>query len=265
MGGVSFTILASGSKGNAALICTETTRLLIDCGLSVKELAKRMAGQSPIGSQQGDAIILSHEHGDHAGNVGTVVRSAIRRGNAIPVYVTPLTAAQIDWGSMEAPPIVSLVSGSRFMIGDIEVGPFTIPHDCVDPVNFVFRAGGIGIGFSTDLGSVPPAMKRLFRDCRIIVLESNHDTEMLLSGTYPEEVKMRISGPMGHLSNDQAAEYLSGECGAQTVVLCHLSEDNNLPELAEWSARRAMLRAGMDAKLMLASQSETLEVLTCES
>ncbi len=138
-------------------------------------------------------------------------------------------------------------------------------HDCVDPVNFVFSTNGTRIGFSTDLGTVPPAMRRLFAGCQTIVLESNHDAEMLRSGPHPEEVKLRVSGPMGHLSNDQAAEYLSGLGGGswcpERIVLAHLSEDNNRPDLAEWSARRALLLAGIESAVLVASQTEVLEVL----
>ncbi len=263
-GGVSFTILASGSRGNAALIFTPTTKLLIDNGLSLKELTKRMAvvGYKPSDL---DAVILSHAHGDHASGISTLLSHTVRRGRPVEVHATSLTAARLDFGRIDNPPVRHFCAGNRFMIGDIEVEPFTCPHDCVDPVNFVFSSCGARIGFSTDLGTVPPAMRRLFSGCQVIVLESNHDSDMLQAGPHPEEVKERVSGPMGHLSNDQAADYLSGlpsgREAPQVIVLGHLSEDNNLPSIALWSARRALLMAGCEADLMVASQNEVLEVL----
>lgn len=256
-----FTILSSGSAGNAALIQTETTRLLIDCGLSVKELAKRMAPDAPIGSKDGDAIVISHAHGDHAGCLPVVVRSAMKRGNAIPVYITPLTASRIDWGGIEHPPVRNFEAGHPFWIGDIRVDPFTVPHDCVDPVNFVFAAEGVKIGFSTDLGCVPPSMGHRFSDCQIIVLESNHDVGMLESGPHPPEVKERVAGRFGHLSNDQAAEFLQGiSPDVKTVILGHLSEENNTPAVAEWAARRALLLAGSAAEILVASKTSVIRI-----
>jgi len=256
-----FTVLASGSKGNAALIESDSTRLLIDCGLSAKELAKRMAPGPPFGSLDGDFVICTHCHIDHIGCLPVVVRSAIRRGNALPVYLTPLTAAMIDWDGLECPPVRHFEAGQPFQIGDIQVEPFSVPHDATDPVGFVFSAG-IRIGFATDLGFVPPAMQRKFSDCDVILIESNHDIGMLESGPHPPEVKERVAGRFGHLSNDQVAEFLV-DVGPKThtVVLAHLSEDNNVEALAEWSARKALLAAGSSAVVMIARQSERLLVL----
>lgn len=263
MSGVHFSILASGSKGNAAILDTGSTKLLIDNGLSLRELTKRLAvvGYRP---EDLDAVIFSHAHGDHASGLPVLLNHTIKRGRAIEVYATNLTASQLEWGRVEHPPLVRFCAGRRFMIGDIEVEPFTTPHDCIDPVCFVFSATGKRIGFSTDLGTIPPAMRRLFVGCQVIVLESNHDTEMLRVAPHPEEVKLRVAGPMGHLSNDQAAEYLSSlgdRCVAGKIVLGHLSEDNNLPDLATWSARRAILTTGIEAELLVASQNEILTVL----
>lgn len=264
MGGVHFAILASGSAGNAAFLSYKSTNLLIDNGLSVKELTKRLA---VIGRRPEDitGFIVSHEHIDHVKGVSTLLNYTAKRGQMLPVHATTLTAAQLDWGRIEQPPVRHFSAGRRFSIGDIDIEPFTAPHDCCDPTNFVFSAGDIRIGFSTDLGFVPPAMKRLFADCQVIVLESNHDTEMLQAGAYPEDLKHRVGGSMGHLSNDQAAEYLlslrDSHSAPGTIVLGHLSEESNLPRLAEWSARRALLMAGVESRLLLASQCDVLEVL----
>ena len=154
-------------------------------------------------------------------------------------------------------------SGHGFSIGDIAATPFTIPHDATDPVGFVFEAEGVRIGLATDLGYMPPNAARHLRKCDVLMLESNHDLDMLRDGPYPWSVKQRVMSRVGHLSNLAAAEFLEGEYdgGAAYVVLAHLSESNNLPELARVSAERA-LRDKMSLlanKLLLATQDQPLE------
>ncbi len=259
----SLSILASGSAANAALLSTDTTRILIDCGLSVKELHKRLA-ENCGGSSSWcvDAVVISHEHGDHCSGLARFVKNGIRRGHAVPVYATSLTAAQIDWEGLECPPARIITPGVSFVIGDILIDPFTVPHDCADGVCFVFHTPGKTIGWSTDLGFVPPAMKAKFADCQVIVLEMNHDSEMLAACERLPELIERIAGDMGHLSNDQAMEFLSTiSPTVQTVVLSHLSEKANTPEKAEWMARKGLLMAGSSAKVMIANQTEVLRVL----
>ncbi len=253
-------MLASGSEGNAALIETDKTCLLVDNGLSCRELVKRMA---EVGRSPGDldGLILSHEHGDHVSGVVTLLNYTAKRGRMLTVYATELCAGRLDWGRIDRPPVTCFAAGRPFEIGDIAVDPFTVLHDCVDPVNFVFSQNGERIGFSTDLGTVPPAMKRLFRDCQTVVVESNHDVDMLKNGPHPLEVKTRVAGPMGHLSNTQASEFVAGDCGASTVVLGHLSTDNNTVRIAEWEARRALLCAGRSAEVLVASQHFVLDVM----
>ncbi|MFP5226632.1 MAG: MBL fold metallo-hydrolase [Acidobacteriota bacterium] len=257
---MNLSVLASGSKGNAALLATDTTAILIDNGLPAQELTRRLsiAGQRP---EDLEAVILSHEHGDHCAGVKTFLRHTIKRGRAVPIYATDLCAARVDFG-VDEPPVKRFAAGSRFMIGNIEVESFTVMHDAADPVNFVFTAEGIRIGWSTDLGCVPPAMKRKFADCQVIVLESNHDLEMLQNGPHPEEVKIRVAGNMGHLSNEQGAEFLAGiRPRTDTVVLSHLSADNNRPDLALFTAEKALSLCGSSARVMVASQTEVLKVL----
>lgn len=254
-------ILASGSDGNAALLTTDTTSILIDCGLSARELARRMEsiGRKP---EDLDAILISHEHGDHVGGLGVVLRHGIKRGRAVPVYLTDLCAPAVDFGRIEEPPVKLFQSGVPFSIGDIRVKSFTVPHDSADPINFSFVADGVRIGFSTDLGFIPPAMQRHFADCEVIVLESNHDVEMMRVGPHPEDVKTRVAGRFGHLSNDQAAEYLLGISRVtQTVVLNHLSSDNNNPSLAEFSAYKSLSLCGSSARVLVASQTQPLRVI----
>jgi phosphoribosyl 1,2-cyclic phosphodiesterase len=133
-------------------------------------------------------------------------------------------------------------AGEAFCVGDIEVFPFTIPHDAVDPVGFVFQSQGIRVAVATDLGYMPPNARSALRRCDVLMIESNHDLEMLRDGPYPWSVKQRVMSRVGHLSNHALAEYLTGEYDGQAryVVLAHLSESNNLPELARLSAERAL-------------------------
>jgi phosphoribosyl 1,2-cyclic phosphodiesterase len=156
--------------------------------------------------------------------------------------------------------------GEPFRIGDIDLKPFTIPHDAVDPVGFVFEAEGVRMGFATDLGYIPPNVKEQLAKVDLLLLESNHDLDMLRDGPYPWSVKQRVLSRVGHLSNDAAGNYLSGEYdgGAAYVILAHLSESNNLPELARVSADRALLgRVSLLAnRLLVARQHEPLEAIT---
>ncbi len=156
-------------------------------------------------------------------------------------------------------------AGVPFSIGDIGLSPFTIPHDAADPVGFVFSAEGVRMGFATDLGYVPPNVKAQLRDLDLLLLESNHDLEMLRDGPYPWSVKQRVLSRVGHLSNDAAAEFLSTDYDGQAthVILAHLSENNNLPELARVAAERALLgRASLLAnRLYLAEQHQPLSAI----
>jgi phosphoribosyl 1,2-cyclic phosphodiesterase len=160
------------------------------------------------------------------------------------------------------PAVEYFQAGQPFDIGDIAVSPFTIPHDAADPVGFVFRAEGVRMAFATDLGYIPPNVKAQLKAVDLLLLESNHDIEMLRDGPYPWAVKQRVLSRVGHLSNDAAAQFLENEYDGQAayVILAHLSESNNLPELARVTAERALNgRASLLAnRLMLAAQHEPL-------
>jgi phosphoribosyl 1,2-cyclic phosphodiesterase len=156
-------------------------------------------------------------------------------------------------------------AGKRFAVGDIDVVPFTIPHDAADPVGFVFEGDGVRIGFATDLGYMPANARQALRRCDVLLLESNHDTEMLRDGPYPWSVKQRVMSRVGHLSNEAAAEFLERNYDGQAtyVILAHLSESNNLPALARVSAERA-LRDRMNLlanKVLLAEQGQPLATI----
>jgi phosphoribosyl 1,2-cyclic phosphodiesterase len=163
------------------------------------------------------------------------------------------------------PSVSYFEAGKGFAVGDIDVEPFTIPHDAADPVGFVFEGEGVRIGFATDLGYMPANARQALRRCDVLLLESNHDTEMLRDGPYPWSVKQRVMSRVGHLSNEAAAEFLERNYDGQAryVILAHLSESNNLPALARVSAERALCdRMSLLAnKVLLAEQGQPLETI----
>jgi len=254
-------VLASGSAGNSALVATEKTRILIDAGLSLRELKRRLdcAGTR---AEDLDGIVVTHEHCDHISGLATLVRWRILHcERPIPVYVSRLTAATIDWG--ETPAVVEMFqAGSRFAIGDIEVDSFTIPHDAIDPVGLCLRAEGIKIGIVTDLGYITESVKYHLRGCTVLLLEANHDLEMLKVGPYPWSVKQRLLSRLGHLSNDSTSHFLRNDFDSSTaaLVLGHLSEHNNHPEIVRNMACRALERRGAAPSLSIADQRRASEV-----
>src|ERR1700742_3052627 len=294
------TVLASGSKGNSTLVSSSRTRILVDAGLSCRELLKRlqMAEEDP---SRIDALLITHEHQDHVQGVAVLARKL-----GVPVYFTQAThrawmrwmmpqkrltyaawlaqrqkdLARVEAGEPEEdtpeespaanqedvcalPSLKYFAAGTPFAIGDIAVTPFTIPHDAADPVGFVFEAEGVRMAIATDLGYMPPNVKMALRNCDVLMLESNHDLEMLRDGPYPWSVKQRVMSRVGHLSNEAASDFLEKnyDGNASYVVLAHLSECNNLPELARVTAERG-LRDRMSLlanKLILAEQDAPLE------
>ena len=262
--GVSVSLLASGSRGNCAIVASSTTRILVDVGISCRETFKRMRS---LGESPGElsAILITHEHSDHV--VG-LQRLASKLN--IPVFLTEPThqawnrSMRDEEGKVpELPKVEHFSSGRSFQIGDIAIKPFTIPHDAADPVGFTFRAEGVRIGYVTDLGYVPVSVRDHLHGCDVLVIESNHDVEMLRGGPYPWSVKQRVMSRVGHLSNDALAEFFTSDYdgGAAYVVLAHLSEQNNHPELARAAAEHALRdRQGLwSNRVMLATQSEALE------
>jgi phosphoribosyl 1,2-cyclic phosphodiesterase len=256
-------VLASGSSGNSALVATSKTRILIDAGLSVRELARRLAeiGES---LENLDAVVITHEHSDHVSGLCRLLRKCkTLRKRPMPAYLTRLTARAIDWEDCE-PCLEAFQAGSSFRIGDIEVDSFTIPHDARDPVGFCFRAEGIKIGIATDLGYMPESIKFHLRETNALLLESNHDLEMLKVGPYPWPVKQRVMGRNGHLSNAVTCDFLADAfcASTSTLVLGHLSEHNNHPELVRVGAAEALGRRGLSTRLVIAEQSRQTEVFS---
>jgi phosphoribosyl 1,2-cyclic phosphodiesterase len=254
-----FCVLASGSSGNSSLVATSRTRLLVDAGLGVRDLMQRLASTGESLDSL-DAILITHEHSDHVAGLCRLLRKAKRR---IPVYITNRTAPIIDWENCE-PALERFQAGSSFMIGDIAIDSFTIPHDAIDPVGYTFRAGGVKIGIATDLGYIPDSIKYHLRSTEVLLLESNHDIEMLKVGPYPWSVKQRVMGRNGHLSNDVVSDFLTCDLAASTIalILGHLSEHNNHPELVRMSAASALERRGLETRLIIAEQNRPSEVFT---
>jgi phosphoribosyl 1,2-cyclic phosphodiesterase len=265
--GMSVSMLASGSRGNSAIVRSSKTTILVDAGISCRETFKRMkaAGLDP---QSLSAIVITHEHSDHVYGLATLAKKL-----NVPVYMTGAThhawqkALRDENG--EYPKLAKLevfCSGWRFEIGDIEVRPFTIPHDAIDPVGFTFRAEGIKVAVATDLGYLPPSVRDHLQRCDVLIIESNHDVEMLRIGPYPWSVKQRVMSRVGHLSNDKLADFFTNDYdgGAAYVVLAHLSEQNNHPELARGAAEKALANRRsllQQNRVLLAPQSEPMEAI----
>jgi len=244
-----FTLLASGSKGNATLISGAEGAILIDMGLSFRELRRRLEllGIDPPEIQ---AIFVTHEHSDHIKGVGIAARKL-----GIPVYISRDTFAASG----------ALFRGSekiRFLTADnhicgLTVSPLSTSHDVADPCAFIVREGDCKLGVITDLGFPTAAVKRGINDLNALIIESNHCPRLLREGPYPWFLKQRISGQRGHLSNDQTGELLRDHLSPKTrlVYLAHLSEDNNEPELALSNAGR-YLAGRRDVTLKAAAQHE---------
>jgi len=254
-------VLGSGSKGNCALLATEKTRLLIDAGLSCRETYARLA---KVGESTGglDAIVISHEHTDHINGL----RVLAQNGN-LPVYISRATCEAVrrdDEIRKKLTKFEYIAASEKFTIRDIEVTPFPVPHDAVDPVAFTLSVEGIRISVVTDLGFVPEIVKQRVKGSHVLIFESNHDLEMLKLGPYPWDVKQRVMSRHGHLSNNATAAFLTEDFdgAAQVLVLAHLSETNNHPEIARLSAEQALAQRTRveNTKLHLASQTRPTEV-----
>jgi phosphoribosyl 1,2-cyclic phosphodiesterase len=268
---VRITVLASGSKGNCTVVASSATRILVDAGLSCKETLKRLALAGEDAAKL-SAIVITHEHADHVGGLPVLARKL-----GIPVYMTGPThqawfrqqkqAAKHDGGAArDIEPLEFFEAGRSFQIGDVAVTAFTIPHDASDPVGFTFKVEGVKIGMVTDLGYLPASVRDHIKGCDGLLLESNHDLEMLRSGPYPWQVKQRVMSRVGHLSNHALAEFLTGDYdgGAAFLILAHLSEENNHPELARVAAEQALeeRKCNLFHRLVTASQAEPLAAIT---
>ena len=227
--------LGSGSRGNGTLVEDENTCILVDLGFTLKETVRRL---SRLGRSPGDldAIIVTHEHSDHINGVAPFARKF-----STPVYMTPGTYNPKRQGVI--PSLHKINCHRNFRIGSIGIEPVPVPHDAREPCQFVLSSCGIKVGVLTDLGHVTPYVELQYQSCDALLLEFNHDPGMLAVGPYPYPLKMRVGGMHGHLSNEQAAKLVEKvDLGRlQHLVISHISEKNNLPELAR-NALETVLR-----------------------
>ncbi len=223
-----FASLGSGSAGNALLVEAGSTRLLIDCGFSATEAASRL---QRIGVEPGSltAILVTHEHDDHAGGV-----ARLSRRYQVPVWMTAGTLRALDGAFSKLETLQTFDSHVPFAIGDIQITPYPVPHDAREPAQFVFGDGARRLGLLTDAGSLTAHMVRTLSGLDAFVLECNHDRALLENGPYPASLKARVGGRFGHLANETAAQLLAAidRGRLQHVIAAHLSRQNNRPELA---------------------------------
>lgn len=226
-----FRSLGSGSAGNATLVeagaGARPSRLLVDCGFSLRELELRLA-RAGLAPDDLDAVFVTHEHGDHIGCAITLARR----------YRKPLWISRGTWEAIGSPQADGLVhfarDGEPIAIGDIELTPYTVPHDAREPLQLRCSDGARRLGILTDAGSITPHMVAHLQQCDALVIECNHDADLLARSHYPASLKARVAGPHGHLSNARAEE-LAARCVHATlrhVVAAHLSAENNRPDLA---------------------------------
>jgi len=228
------------------LLETGHTTLLVDAGLGRKEMLRRFEALGRQRPEHVDAVLITHEHSDHSSAMAQMAREW-----KCPAYLTELTHREIlrlceDGPVRKIERIEYIRCGAPFEIGDIEITPFTIPHDAADPVGYCFRSNGTKVVIVTDLGYMPELVKHYLREADLLILESNHDIEMLKVGPYPWYIKQRVMSRTGHLSNAVVSEFLADadvfDGHARHVVLAHLSEQNNNPDVARISAEEALGR-----------------------
>lgn len=242
---VRVSILGSGSRGNATFVGTEQTRILIDAGMSRKELVNRLEsiGEDP---EKLDAVFVTHEHTDHAGGLKVMLKEM-----KLEAYLTwgTIGALNADSYELNGSAIVPIQPHEVFRVGDIDIHAFPVPHDAAEPVAFSVVAEGVRITQITDIGHFSAPVVRAMRGSHVLIMESNHDLEMLRVGPYPWNLKQRLLSRNGHLSNHAVSQYLSTDYDgtARHLFLAHLSSTNNHPELARLEATRALEARGLDS------------------
>ena len=250
MANLRFAYLGSGSKGNAALVRAQNTVLMVDCGFSVTEAEKRLA-RLDVGAEEVTALLVTHEHGDHLNGVARFARRY-----KLPVWMTRGTYRV--WKDQNVPAVEFFHAHEHFKIGDIRINPYPVPHDACEPCQFTFEYEGRKLGVLSDVGTVTPHICEQLDACDALMIECNHDPEMLRMGPYSPSLKQRVAGPLGHLSNEQTAGLLEriDLTRLQHLVIAHMSETNNSPALA----RQAVIGAlGMEPEwLEVAPQNDVL-------
>ena len=247
-----FSVLASGSGGNACYIETAETKILIDAGLSCREIIRRLE-LIDVKPDRLDALVITHEHLDHVKGAGPLSR---RFKSQVYINSPTLNKCLKTLGNISSP--VPIQTGRSITIKDIRIETFTKCHDAADPIGLVLSSNGLRLGLITDLGRSTRLVEDRLKRCRALIIEFNHDLEMLEQGPYPLDLKRRIKGPEGHLSNTQAKELLKAVShrNLNRVVLAHISKINNLPEKALREAKDALLEHGLDDTEILISRQD---------
>lgn len=242
-----FASLGSGSRGNATLVACGRTRVMLDCGFTLKETLARLARLGLDGTDLA-AIVVTHEHGDHVRGVGPLARKF-----DLPVWMTPGTwrAVQNQAGVEPLPHLELFSAHAPFAIGDVHIEPFPVPHDAAEPSQFVFSDGNRRLGVLTDTGCGTAHIEACLSGCDALMLECNHDRKMLFDGDYPPSLKERIAGRMGHLDNEASAGILArlDNSRLQHLVIAHISEKNNTPALARAALGRVLGCGGSDIEV----------------
>jgi len=233
-------VLASGSSGNCIYIGCGNISFLVDAGIGIRQLCERLAA---AGSSLDEvrAVLITHEHEDHIRGL-----PALCRRGGIPIYANRHTAEALMNKGTPPEAFVFFRSGVPFSIGSVDVHPFQVPHDARDPVGFIISSNGCRVGIATDLGSAPESVKGFLRGCRAVVIESNHDDELLWNGTRPLSLKVRILSESGHLSNETAAALVAEVASEELrdIFLAHISNECNRPEEAVASVEKALRDSG---------------------
>jgi phosphoribosyl 1,2-cyclic phosphodiesterase len=248
--------LGSGSGGNATLVDTGDGIIMIDCGFSAAEVERRLERLS-CSLEDIAAILVTHEHSDHLGGVGSISRK-----KNLPVYLTHGTAQRLADRHRATAQIIH--ADQPFELHGVSIHPVPVPHDAREPVQFVFNKAGFKLGVLTDLGSLTAHIMELYRGCQMLLVEANHDLEMLMNGPYPVSLKKRVGGRWGHLNNQQTAEFVqlvNGDSNLQTLVIGHISKQNN--HLDRVKACLLPVTAGID-QIHYALQDSPLDWVSCE-
>ena len=251
-----FYTIASSSAGNAALVCHEDTHILIDAGVSCRRITQSLAALS-LTLDDLDGILITHEHIDHVRALGTLQKKC-----AVPLYASRGTAAALDY---PAERVHAFTPGDALTVGSLRALPFRTSHDARESVGYRIESGDGSLAVLTDTGCITDEAHDLALGADTLLLEANHDVEMLTTGPYPYPLKRRILGEYGHLSNEAAAEF-AVECvraGTSDILLAHLSGENNTPSLAEYAVGRALQARGLSVRLAAAPRDTISEVHIC--
>jgi len=253
--GLSVCALASGSKGNCLYISDGDTSVLIDAGLSGVEIERRLAVHD-IDPRTITALVISHEHNDHIQGAGVMARRY-----QLPVYISRKTCRAARSGLGRVDNYQHFECGDDFKVGCLNVHPFSLSHDAADPAGFTFSRDGVKVGLATDLGVATAMVIENLKGCQLLILEANHDPEMLINGSYPWSVKQRVKGRTGHLSNNESRKVISEVKHDRLahVVLAHLSDENNTREKALSMVGQALGTCG--TTLSVATQHQCGELI----